>query len=50
MERCRDRSELGFERYVSLAILGRNMLALGRMLIAREASDSVAASTRRKAA
>ena len=50
MERCRDRSELGFERYVSLAILGRNMHTLGRMLIAGEAVDSVAASTRRKAA
>jgi hypothetical protein len=50
MERCRDRSELGFERYVSLAILGRNMHTLGRMLIAAEAVDSVAASTRRKAA
>lgn len=50
MERCRDRSELGFERYVSLAILGRNMHTLGRKLIAREAADSVAASTRRKAA
>ena len=44
MERCRDRSELGFERYVSLAILGRNMHTLGRMLIAGEAADSVAAS------
>jgi hypothetical protein len=50
MERCRDRSELGFERYVSLAILGRNMHTLGRRLIAREAADSVAALTRRKAA
>ena len=50
MERCRDRSELGFERYVSLAILGRNMHTLGRMLIAAEAANSLAASTRRKAA
>lgn len=50
MQRCRDRSELGFERYVSLAILGRNMNTLGRRLIAAEAADSVAASTRRKAA
>lgn len=50
MERCRDRSELGFERYVSLAILGRNMHTLGRRLIAKEAADSVAATTRRKAA
>ena len=50
MQRCRDRSEFGFERYVSLAILGRNMHTLGRRLIAAEAADSVAASTRRKAA
>lgn len=50
MERCRDRSELGFERYVSLAILGRNMHTLGRRLIAKEAADSEAALTRRKAA
>lgn len=50
MERCRDRSELGFERYVSLAILGRNMHTLGRRLIAVEAAESMAASTRRKAA
>jgi hypothetical protein len=50
MEQCRDRSELGFERYVSLAILGRNMHTLGRRLIAVEAAESMAASTRRKAA
>lgn len=42
-------SELGFERYVSLAILGRNMHTLGRRQITTEAADSVAASTRRKA-
>ena len=50
MERCRDRSELGFERYSSLAILGRNMHTLGRLLIAGEFADSAAGSTRRKAA
>ena len=50
MQRCRDRSEIGFERYVSLAILGRNLHTLGRMLIAEQAPDSAAASTRRKAA
>jgi len=49
MKRCRDRSEIGFERYVSLAILGRNLHTLGRMLIAAQAPDSGAA-TRRKAA
>ena len=50
MKRCRDRSEIGFERYVSLAILGRNLHTLGRMLIASQAPDSEAAATRRKAA
>jgi len=50
MQRCRDRSEIGCERYASLAILGRNLHTLGRMLIAEQAPDSTAASTRRKAA
>jgi hypothetical protein len=50
MERCRDRSEIGFERYISLAILGRNLQTLGRLLIAKESPKSEAAFTRRKAA
>ena len=50
MKRCRDRSELGFERYMQLAILGRNLHTLGRMLIARENEKSAAAQSRRKAA
>jgi len=50
LERCRDRSEVGLERYVSLAILGRNLHTLGRLLIAQQAPDSEAARTRRKAA
>ena len=50
MKRCRDRSEIGFERYVSLAILGRNMHTLGRLLIAQQSPNSEAALTRRHAA
>lgn len=50
MERCRDRSEIGFERYISLATLGRNLQTLGRLLIAKESPKSEAAFTRRKAA
>ena len=50
MQRCRDRAEIGFERYVSLAILGRNRHTLGRLLIAQRAPLSEAALTRRKAA
>ncbi len=40
MKRCRDRSEMGFDRYVSLAILGRNIQTLGRLLIAQQAPKS----------
>ena len=36
LERCRDRSELGFERYLALGILGRNLHLLGRLVIARK--------------
>ena len=50
MQRCRDRAEIEFERYVSLAILGCNLLTLGRLLIAQQDSRSEAALTRRKAA
>jgi hypothetical protein len=50
LKRCRDRSEIGLERYLQLAILGRNLHTLGRMLIAREHADSPAAHSRRKAA
>ena len=49
LERCRDYSEIGFERYLSLAILGRNMQTLGRLLIAKECPKSEAAQSRRKA-
>ena len=50
LKRCRDCSEVGFERYMSLAILGRNLHTLGRLLIAEAAPKSAAAQTRRKAA
>ena len=50
LKRCRDRSEVGCERYLQMAILGRNLHTLGRMLIAREEKDAAAGRTRRKAA
>jgi IS5 family transposase len=49
LERCRDRSEIGFERYLGLAILGRNIHTLGKLLIAQQAAQSAAAHTQRKA-
>jgi IS5 family transposase len=48
LKRCRDRSEKGFERYIGLGVLGRNLHVLGKMLIAREAPQSQAACSRRK--
>ena len=50
LKRCRDRSEAGLERYLRLAILGRNLHTLGRLLIAREHSKAAAGQTRRQAA
>ena len=50
LKRCRDRSEIGFERYLRLAILGRNLHTLGRLLIAKEKADAAAGQSRRKAA
>ena len=50
LERCRDVSEIGFERYVALAILGRNLQTLGKMLIAQEAESARAAYSKRSAA
>lgn len=50
LKRCRDRSELGFDRYVALAIMGRNLHALGKLVIAQEAADCEAAKSKRKPA
>jgi len=48
LERCRDRSELGFDRYLSLGILGRNLHVLGRLLIARKDALCAAAMSLRR--
>jgi hypothetical protein len=48
--RCRDVGEVGFERYVALAVLGRNIHALGKLLIARQKPKSAAAISYRAAA
>ncbi len=50
LKRCRDRSELGFERYLGLAILGRNIQTLGRLLLARDHALTNAAQSKRSAA
>jgi len=50
LERCRDRTEIGFERYIGLGILGRNLHVLGKLLIQQRAPDTKAAESRRKSA
>ena len=50
MERCRDRTERGFARYIGLGVLGRNLHVLGKLLIARESPDCQAAHSRRQTA
>lgn len=48
LERCRDRSELGFERYTALGILGRNLHVLGRLVIANSDALCEAAKSLRR--
>jgi IS5 family transposase len=50
LERCRDRSEIGFERDMALVLLGRNLHTLGRLLIAKQNEKCDAAFSRRKVA
>ena len=47
LRRSRDRTELGFERYLALGVLGRNLHVLGKLLIAQEASKCEAARSLR---
>jgi IS5 family transposase len=50
LARCRDRTERGFERYLGLAILGRNLHVFGKLLIARQDALCESAHSRRKSA
>ncbi len=50
LERCRDRGEIGFDRYIGLAVLGRNLHVLGKLVIATNNAESEAAKSKRKAA
>lgn len=46
-KRCRDKSKRGFERYVGLGILGRNLQVLGKLLLAQEDATCQAAKSKR---
>jgi len=47
-ERCRDKSKRGYERYVGLGILGRNLQVLGKLLLAQKDAKCQAAKSKRK--
>ena len=49
-ERCRDRGKKGYERYVALGVLGRNLQTLGKLLLAKDQADCQAAKSKRKRA
>jgi hypothetical protein len=48
LKRSRDRSKKGYERYVALGILGRNLQTLGKLLLAKDKADCQAAKSKRK--
>jgi hypothetical protein len=48
LKRCRDRSRRGYERYVGLGVLGRNLHTLGKLLLAQDMADCQAATSQRK--
>ena len=50
LQRCRDKTDLGLKRYLSLGVFGRNLHTLGKLLIARDHPSAAAASSQRQAA
>lgn len=43
LSRCRDHSQAGYARYIGLGVLGRNVLLLGKLLLAAERPQCAAA-------
>jgi hypothetical protein len=50
LERCRDHSKEGYDQYVALGILGRNLQTLGKLLLAKDQANCAAATSQRKKA
>ncbi len=48
LQRCRDRTEPGFERYLQLGVMGRNLHVLGKIIINKKDAGGNAAQSRRK--
>jgi transposase, IS5 family len=49
LKRCRDRGQLGYQRYVGLAVLGHNLQVLGKRLLRQQAPGCLAAKSKRQA-
>jgi hypothetical protein len=47
LDRCRDRTKPGYERYVGLGILGRNLHVLGKVVLRRQAEGCLAGRSKR---
>jgi transposase, IS5 family len=47
LDRCRDRTKRGYERYVGLGILGRNLQVLGKLVLRRQGEDCLAGQSKR---
>ena len=47
LDRCRDRTKPGYERYVGLGILGRNLHVLGKVVLRRQAEGCLAGQSKR---
>jgi hypothetical protein len=50
LAKCRDHGQVGYARYIGLGVLGRNLLVLGKLLLAQEHPDCLAAASLRDAA
>lgn len=48
LQRCRDRTEAGFKRYLQLGVMGRNLHVLGKIVIKQKGAVCNAAQSRRK--
>jgi transposase, IS5 family len=48
LSRCRDRTERGYERYVGLGVLGRNLHVLGKVVLGQETPGCQASRTKRQ--
>jgi len=47
LDQCRDRTDIGYERYIALGILGRNLHTLGKLIISQTNEEALAGKSKR---